>query len=278
MGQTPGASTYLLGHADPEVQRLLLQAHLYDEDTEHGLLVAGIKPGMRVLDVGCGPGDVSFLAARLVGTAGAVIGIDAAREVIELARNRATEAGLSTVSFRQSTIADLVLDEPVDAVIGRLILMHLPDPMATLRQLAGFLRPGGVIAFCETDIIAARSIPDLPLFRALTAAIVSAFRAADLDPAFGTTLYELFQRAGMGAPRLTLGAPVGGAENADLPAYGIATWRLMFPVAEAAGLVTEELADPDMLLARMREELAATRGLVIGPQLITASARTPTEL
>ena len=49
------ASTYVLGHADVEIERLLLQARLYDKDTEHALRLAGLRPGMRVLDVGCGP-------------------------------------------------------------------------------------------------------------------------------------------------------------------------------------------------------------------------------
>src|SRR4051812_44535145 len=97
------SSTYALGHAEVEVRRLLLQARLYDDDTEHALRQAGLRPGMRVLDVGCGPGDVSFVAARLVGPTGTVLGVDAAAPVVELARTRAAELGLSGVSFRQST-------------------------------------------------------------------------------------------------------------------------------------------------------------------------------
>src|SRR5882757_3846156 len=98
------ASTYVLGHADIEVERLLLQARLYDKDTEHALHLAGLRPGMRVLDVGCGPGDVSFLAARLVGPTGTVLGVDAAPEMIELAGARAAEQGLSAVHFKQAGI------------------------------------------------------------------------------------------------------------------------------------------------------------------------------
>ncbi len=97
-------STYVLGHDDVEVQRLLLQGRLYDDYTEHALRLAGLRPGMRVLDVGCGPGDVSFIAARLVGPTGTVLGVDAAPEMIELARARAAEQGLSAVHFTQAAI------------------------------------------------------------------------------------------------------------------------------------------------------------------------------
>ncbi|MBV9318349.1 MAG: methyltransferase domain-containing protein [Mycobacterium sp.] len=270
------ASTYVLGHADVEIQRLLLQARLYDKDTEHALRRAGLRPGMRVLDVGCGPGDVSFVAARLVGAAGTVLGVDAA-EVVEVARTRAAEQGLSWVSFEQTTIGDIALDEPVDAVVGRLILMHLPDPASALRQLAALVRPGGVIAFCETDIGAVCSVPETPQFRAVSEGIVSAFRAVGLDPRFGTTLHGLFQRAGLPPPQLALAAPIGGVNAPDIFAYAMEVWRLVLPIAERLGLVTDELADIDTVLARWREEAAAAGAVVTMPPMISAWCHRPAE-
>ena len=93
-----------------------------------------------------------------------VLGVDAAPEMVELARARAAEQGFSTVHFERAAIDAITLDEPVDAVVGRLILMHLPDPAATLRHLSSLVRPGGVIAFSENDITGTHSIPELPLF------------------------------------------------------------------------------------------------------------------
>jgi 2-polyprenyl-3-methyl-5-hydroxy-6-metoxy-1,4-benzoquinol methylase len=273
----PHASSYVLGHADIEIQRLLRQGRLYNDHTEHALRSAGLQPGMRVLDVGCGPGDVSFVAARLVGPTGTVVGVDAA-EIIELARARAAEQGVSTVRFEQTTIADIALDEPVDAVIGRLILMHLPDPVSALRRLAALVRPGGVIAFCETDIGAVRSVPDTPRFRAVTQGIVSAFRAVGLDPEFGTTLHGLFQRAGLPAPRLTLAAPIGGVNDTEIFAYAMEVWRLMLPVAEQLGLVTDDIADIDTLLPEWQEEAAAARAVIMMPPMITAWSAVPGEM
>jgi ubiquinone/menaquinone biosynthesis C-methylase UbiE len=267
---TPGESAYVLGHDDIEVQRLLLQGRLYNDQTEHALRLAGLRPGMRVLDVGCGAGDVSFVAARLVGATGTVLGIDAAADMITLAHARADELGLSTVGFEQTTIADIVPDEPVDAVIGRLILMHLPDPVSALRQLAGVVRPGGLIAFCECDISAAGSIPDSPLSRVLVDAIVHTFRGVGLDPAFGTTLHTLFRQAGLGVPQLTLAAPVGTANDAEAWAYAVEVWRLLFPLADQLGLVTDELADIDALLPRTLEQAAAADAIIVLPPMITA--------
>ncbi|SPM28698.1 class I SAM-dependent methyltransferase [Mycobacterium terramassiliense] len=277
MTTTPSAaasgSTYVLGHADAEVQRLLLQGRLYDRYTEHALRVAGLRPGMRVLDIGSGPGDVSFVAARLVGTAGSVLGVDAAPQMVELARARAAEQGLSTVHFIHSAIDSIELDEPVDAIIGRLILMHLPDPAAALRRLSSFVRPGGVIAFSENDIAAAYTVPDLPLFGQVIGGIVRAFEAMGLSGRFGTTLHAIFADAGLGTPRLTLGAPVGTADDADILAYAAEVWRLVSPIEQQGGFAIDEVADIDNFVPRFREQALAADALITMPPIITAWVR-----
>jgi ubiquinone/menaquinone biosynthesis C-methylase UbiE len=266
-------STYVLGHADAEVQRLLLQGRLYNDYTEHALRLAGLRPGMRVLDIGSGPGDVSFIAARLVGPTGTVLGVDAAPAMIELARARAAEQDLSAVHFTQAAIDAITLDEPVDAVIGRLILMHLPDPAATLRHLSSYVRPGGVVAFSENDITATSSIPDMPLFGKVTAGIVRAFEAMGLSPRFGTTLHTIFAEAGLGAPRLTLGTPIGTAADTDILAYAAEVWRLVSPIAQQMGFAIDEVADIDNFVPRFREEAVAVNALITMPPIITAWAR-----
>jgi ubiquinone/menaquinone biosynthesis C-methylase UbiE len=264
--------SYVLGHADVEVRRLLLQGELYNDYTEHALRLAGLRPGMRVLDVGCGPGDVSFIAARLVGPTGTILGVDAAPAMIELGRARAAEQGLSTVHFTQAAIDAIAVDEPVDAVVGRLILMHLPDPAATLRRLSSFVRPGGVIAFSENDITGARSIPDIPLFGQVTAGIARAFEALGLSPQFGNTLHTIFADAGLGAPHLTLGTPIGTAADANILAYAAEVWRLVSPIAQQLGFAIDELTDIDNFVPQFRAEALAANALIAMPPIITAWA------
>jgi SAM-dependent methyltransferase len=217
------------------------------------------------------PGDVSFIASRLVGPAGTVLGVDAAAEIIAVARTRAADQGLDNVRFESTAVADISLDEPVDAVVGRLILMHLPDPVATLRHLASMVRPGGRIAFCESDITAAGSIPDLPLWRAVIGAVGNGFQTAGFDPALGTKLHTLFRRAGLHAPQLRLGAPLRAAEDAEILAFITEAWRSTYPVAERLGLIPEELADLDTVTQRLRGDAATTaEAIAIMPALICA--------
>lgn len=273
MSTAPQDSTYVLGHADAEVQRLLLQGRLYDHHTEHALRLAGLRPGMRVLDIGSGPGDVSFVAARLVGPTGSVLGVDAAPAMVELARARAVEQGWRTVHFMQAAVDTIVPEEPVDAVIGRLILMHLPDPAATLRRLSTFVRPGGVVAFSENDIAATRSIPDMPFFTQVTTGIVRAFEAMGLSAEFGNTLHTVFADAGLGAPRLTQTTPIGTAADTDMLTYAAEVWRLVSPIAEQHGFALDEVTDIDGFVQRFRREALAANALITMPPMITAWAR-----
>src|SRR5215467_4527792 len=140
-------SGYVLGHAQDELDRILTAARFIGDLTEHVLHLAGLAPGMRVLDVGCGPGELTFLAAKLVGPEGTVIGVDLSPEAIALAQQRAAAAGLTNVHFltQDLTDAELLVDEPVDALIGRLVLQYLPDPALVLRRLAALVKPGGVV-------------------------------------------------------------------------------------------------------------------------------------
>ena len=80
---------YILGHSPAEVRRLMLQATILRPITERLLRSAKLGPGMRVLDLGCGAGDVSMLAAEFVGPSGAIVGIDRSPEVVASASARA---------------------------------------------------------------------------------------------------------------------------------------------------------------------------------------------
>jgi hypothetical protein len=174
------------------------------------------------------------------------------------------------VHFTRTPIDAIALDQPVDAVVGRLILMHLPDPAATLRHLSSLVRPGGVMAFSENDITAARSIPDMPLFGRVIDGIVRAFEAMGLSPRFGTTLHTIFADAGLGAPRLTLGTPIGTAADIDMLAYAAEVWRLVSPIAQQRGFAIDEIADIDNFVPRFREETLAANALLTMPPIITA--------
>src|SRR5215831_18724685 len=118
------AARYVMGHTDRERRRLALQASILNPFTEQLLRRAGVAGGMRVLDVGCGLGDLSLLAARLVGRHGSVTAIDLDPTALSVAEERAREQGLENVSFLHAQVDQYVPERPFDAVIGRHILIH----------------------------------------------------------------------------------------------------------------------------------------------------------
>ena len=122
-------STYALGHSEQELERLSRQAEVFEPFTHQLLQQAGISTGMRVLDVGCGAGDVAFLVADLVGSTGGVVGVDRAAEAIQRATMRAQARHLENVKFLEGDPTKMQFDGPFDAVVGRLILMYYPDPI-----------------------------------------------------------------------------------------------------------------------------------------------------
>ena len=132
---------YVLGHTDRELERLSRQARLIGPITREFFIDAGIVPGMRILDVGSGSGDVAFLAAELAGEKGSVVGVDKARAAILEARRRAEARSLSNVSFQEGDPAEMTFEESFDAVVGRYVLLFQADAAKMVRRLAGASSP-----------------------------------------------------------------------------------------------------------------------------------------
>jgi SAM-dependent methyltransferase len=155
---------YVLGHTDAELKRLATQARLIDPITQRFLVSAGIKEGMRVLDVGSGAGDVAILLAGLVGPTGEIVGTDPARSAIDAAEKRVGASLLANVTFRHGDPVAMVFDRPFDAVVGRYVLQFIPNPSAAIARLSRHLHPDGLMFFHELDWDGARSSPSVPTY------------------------------------------------------------------------------------------------------------------
>jgi len=193
----------VLGSTEAEHERLVRQAANLAPFTERLFRDAGIRPGRRVLDIGSGIGDVTMLAARLVGPSGAVMGVDRDASIIAKAEIRVAEAGLRNVTFLQSDIGEIERSEPFHAVVGRYILEFVPDPRAVVCSLSKMLRPGGVLAIqdaCWGPFL--HLTPHLPLRSKCAALLYKAFERSGANMNMELTLYRTFQEAGLTPPQM----------------------------------------------------------------------------
>ncbi|MFI2752580.1 methyltransferase domain-containing protein [Cellulomonas sp. P22] len=130
----------------------VLRSHRWrTAENSAGYLLPVLRPGLRVLDVGCGPGTITIdLAARIA--PGEVIGLDRSSAVIEAAREAQAEAGAENVSFVVGDVYELSYpDASFDVVHAHQVLQHLTDPVAALREMRRVARPGGYVAVRDAD-------------------------------------------------------------------------------------------------------------------------------
>jgi len=266
---------YALGYSEGEFRRLEFQGDLFRDLTEDVLRRAGLAPGMQVLDIGCGVGDVSLLAADLVGPSGAVFGIDRSKEALDIAKRRAAAAGRSHVRFAATELDAFSTGRKFDAVIGRLVLVHLPNPAATLRRLLMCLRPGGIVAFQEMLPRLARSIPEGPQFRLCCQCITDTFERAGSDLDMGGKLFATFLAAGLPAPQMIAAARVEGGAQSSVYDYLAAVLRSLLPMTEQVGVATAAEVDIDTMAERLRSEALASNACIMLPPLVGAWTRLP---
>lgn len=275
MAHARNTPTYVLGHSDQELLRLITQSRFLGELTEDVFRRAGLGEGMRVLDVGCGAGDVSLLLASIVGPTGSIIAVDRSADAIRMAEERAAAAKLGRVKFLECDIANFTPDDMVDAVVGRLVLLYLADPVAALRRLCRSVRPGGLVVFQEMDMTTARCTPSVPLFHLVMHWLVETFRRGAVELDMGSRLFATFRGAGLPSPEMLLRARVEGTADSPVYAYLANTVRSLLPMAERFGVVTAAEVDIDTLADRLRDAALRADAVLIPPSMIGAWARLP---
>ncbi|MEH3143694.1 MAG: class I SAM-dependent methyltransferase [Mycobacterium kyogaense] len=252
---------YVLGSDDAEIERLQGQAAIIAEPTDVLFRRGGLEAGMRVLDLGSGPGDVSFLVADIVGGEGSVLGLEQDPAQLAVAEARRDRIGFDNVEFAQGDARTFVSDEPFDAVVCRLLLMHLPDAVDVLAHHQRNLRPEGVFVAVDYDMTGSRAVPEVDLFTRVGAWIQAGFGHAHADPTVGMRFPVLFDQAGytdVGTLGLQVYFPPQAREAAG---YVVDVVRALEDAIVASGVVTAEELDISTLDERLVAAIA-DRGAV----------------
>lgn len=268
------AIDYVMGHTDKERRRLSLQASVINPLTDNFLRRAGISAGMHVLELGCGVGEVTLIAARLIGPHGTLTSLDVDPTAIEIAQARIHSAGHRNVHFEVVNVTDFKPARPYDAVIGRHILIHTPNAPEILKAAVSLVRSGGVIAFQQFDFhTVPRGYPEMPLYSFAMDLICEFFRRALPRPNMGIQLPFLMQEAGLNPPEVRSECCVDGGPHSPFYEWIAETVRSLLPRMEALGITTAAEVQIDTLEERLRREALDTRGFAVVPPMIGAFSR-----
>lgn len=260
---------YVLGSDPEEIARLDRQAASIAGASEGLLRSAGIGTGMRVLDLGTGLGHVARQALELVGPSGTVVGVDREAPLLAVAEQRRTT---DNVRFVEADVRTVTFDEPFDAIVGRLLLFHLPDAAAVLRHHQGNLRPGGTIVAIDFDMGSARTEPEVPLARQALGWVEAAFRGAGADPRIGARLVPMLREAGLAdVQSLGLQAYFAAGDPAGPALLAGVVQALSRPIL-AGGIATE--AELDAFPAQLRDAIDAADAVLLPPTVVGAWGHT----
>jgi SAM-dependent methyltransferase len=266
---------YMLGRSDAEHDRLNRQGRLISKITRHFLEAMGLCPGMKVLDVGSGVGDVALLAARMVAPGGDVVGIDLDESALQMARLRATGEGFGNVQFHTCDFHSFKGDGWFDAAVGRCVLLHQHDPAMALSSLARHVRSGGMVGFQEPWFSRGFSFPKSPLFEEVIGWLHSTVQASGLDGDIGLGLPSIFASADLPAPKLSFEMLVDCSPDSEIFEFVVDTVRSLLPRLEQMGIVSSARVQVDSLAERLRQEQTELGSVVGIMPLMGAWCRKP---
>ena len=265
---------YPLGYSDGEAERLGRQAARHNAVTERVFREGGVGSGQRVLEVGSGLGHVSRLIAGIVGESGEVVGIERDAQSIAKAEQNVRAAGLRNVRFMHGDVHELAMHDKFDALVGRFILMFLPDPAAALRSLATHVRAGGIVVFHEISWTPFLALAErLPLSFALARICHEAMCRSHADMDMGLALHRTFIDAGLEAPVMRLEMMLGVDDALTQWVYDI--FQTVQPKIAELGIDMNALGDLRSLYGRLRDETLASNAVISSAGLVGAWTQKP---
>ena len=224
--------------------RLLLLARASRPDTAALFSRAGIRPGMKCVDLGCGGGEVTFELARLVAPGGSVTRVDMDEVKLDLARTAAVERGVSNVEFVARNVNRWDEPDGYDVVYSRFLLQHLSEPVDLLRRMWAAVRSGGLVIVEDADFDGWCCHPPNEGFDFFVRAYAEVIRRRGGDHATGRKLYHYFLEAGIPTPQVDpVQSVFVSGEGKEL------AWSTLDATSEA--ILSEGVATSDELAAAL---------------------------
>ncbi len=232
---------YVMGRTSEENERLRRQALLWEPATRRVLQQTGLRAGMNCLDIGCGPGEVMRVMGEMVGPSGQVTGLDTdgklGREALA-ALQATTEHRFSFIEGNAEELEEID-GQPFDVTFARIVLMHLRDPVAVLRKMNAWTKPGGYIVVQEYDFHSWGIHPGIEAWQEIEKVFYGVCERVGRETRAGFKLPAYYVEAGIGEPD---GTDVAGliASLEQFNSMNLAVYRSVLPLALQWGITTEE--------------------------------------
>lgn len=262
---------YSLATGEAAVRRLAALHRVYSPAGQRVLRQAGLVPGMRVADFGCGVGATTRTLAQMVGPTGSVTGIDLSAAQLAQGKALCDEAGLTNVTFTEASATVTGLPRATfDLAYCRYLLLHLTDPAACLQEMLAVLKPNGILVVEDGDLTAAGSSPASSIQR-FSDLFGRLGPTRGLDYALAKRLYHLVRAAGIPEPQIEIHQPaLARGEERYLPKWSI---EEAAPAFLSAGLVTEQ--ELRTILADIERDTQNPDILILCPPMSLVWGRKP---
>jgi ubiquinone/menaquinone biosynthesis C-methylase UbiE len=181
-----------------EMTRLQTQAEEFSSSTEESMMKLGIKPDMKVVDIGCGTGSVSFMISPMVGELGQVVGVDSNQYAINYCNEIARSQGILNAKFIISDATSLDFESHAfDVSYSRFLFQHVKDASQALREMVRVTKPGGVVMVEDCDLFTWLLYPKNESVSKLWHWYESIQLERGTDPEIGRKLYAMFLDEGL---------------------------------------------------------------------------------
>jgi ubiquinone/menaquinone biosynthesis C-methylase UbiE len=262
MRMSGAPANYLLTSGIEELERLRLQARVWEPETERWLDEVGVRPGWRCLDLGCGAMGILGPLAKRAGPTGGVVGLD--RDPVQLAgaRQYIAENSLSNVEIIEGDAYALAFPEAsFDFVHARFVLAPVGRDADLLQQMQRIAKPGGIVALQEPDTAGWGYHPSSPTWDKLKFIITTAFRLGGGDIDAGCRTFNMLRELKLDDVRLR--AAVLALHN-NHP-------YMRLPIQFATSLRTRLLRDGVIGETELDETVAAFERIAADPETICIS-------
>ena len=249
---------YSLPVGKADLDRMTILGNIYMPYCAEFLIENGLKSGLKVADVGCGPGNTSLWLAEQVGESGKVVAIDNSDEQLAILNNRISEGRIHNISTYKADIYEIdQMNEKFDLIFCRFLFIHLTNPLLAIKKLRTLLKPGGSLVIAELDNSTWSSYPESKALKKDTELLCDAGLRKGADFCIGPKLYGYLRKENFNLLNVKIAQPILVGDNRNYLMLKSNAWSsvyLEYNLASSADIqnmnkgLYEMIHNPDYLI------------------------------